>query len=144
VTRNFGIELSSGEIVILMTQDALPGNAYLIENLAAPFRDPLIAGAYARQVPRPEADLLTKRNLERWLTGSTRPEERRVDDKAHYNAMSAMDRYLLCNFDNVCSAIRRSVWERIKLVQTDFGEDIDWSKRVLEAGWKIYINPQHS
>ena len=55
--------------------------------------------------------------------------------------MLPMDRYKLCVFDNVCSAIRKSVWEAISFEKSAFGEDIQWSKRVLEAGWRIVYEP---
>lgn len=140
-TRNLGIELSSGEIIVLMTQDALPGDELLIQHLVAPFDDPHVAGSYARQLPRPDADILTRRNLNGWLTGRTNPEIRWIKDRARYLALSPMDQLLFCNFDNVCAAVRRDVWKQVPLRPSDFGEDIEWSKRALEAGWKIAYQP---
>ncbi len=143
-TRNLGIEACDGQIVVLMTQDAKPTNESLLETLARPFIDPKIAGAYARQSPRAEADVLTARNLNLWLTGRSEAEIRWIEDRNTYNKMSPLERYFFCNFDNVCSAIRRSVWKEIPFNPMSFGEDVDWSKRVLEAGWKIgYIPDAH-
>ncbi len=136
-TRNRGIEISSGDIVVLMTQDAVPANEYLIHNLVSAFEDHDVAGSYARQLPRKDADIFTKRTLNNWLTGREESEVRQIVNFAEYRSMKPIDQYLFCNFDNVCSAIRRSVWEQIPLFANDFGEDIDWSKRALEAGWKI-------
>jgi rhamnosyltransferase len=144
-TRNVGIKACDGEIVVLMTQDAIPANASLLEALARPFFiDPNVAGAYARQSPRPEADALTARNLNLWLTGRNEAEIRWIEDRNVYDKMSPLERYLFCNFDNVCSAIRRNVWQEMPFNPMNFGEDVDWSKRVLEAGWKIgYIPDAH-
>jgi rhamnosyltransferase len=141
LTRDHGIRISSGDIVILMTQDAVPGDNSLIANLIAPFDDPRVAGAYARQVPRADADIFTTRALNNWMTGRLAPEVRWIRDSEEYEALSPMGKYLFCNFDNVCSAIRRSVWEFFPFQDNDFGEDIAWSKRVLEAGWKIAYQP---
>lgn len=136
-TRNKGIEISTGEIVVLMTQDALPGDSFLIHNLVSTFNDQNVAGAYARQLPRDDADIFTKRNLNNWLTGRTDSETRKITDWNLYKRMSPITQYMFCNFDNVCSALRRSVWEDIPFPKSDFAEDIAWCKKVLEAGWKI-------
>jgi rhamnosyltransferase len=136
-TRNKGVEISSGEIVVLMTQDAVPGDSLLIHNLVIAFHDQKVAGAYARQLPREDADIFTKRNLNNWLTGRTDSETRQITDWNLYKNMNPITQYMFCNFDNVCSALRRSVWENIPFPKSDFGEDIAWCKTVLEAGWKI-------
>jgi rhamnosyltransferase len=33
------------------------------------------------------------------------------------------------------------VWKQIPFAANDFAEDLDWGKRVLEAGWKIAYEP---
>ena len=137
LTRNQGVQNSSGDAVILMTQDAVPGDEHLIANLANAFQDPDVAGAYARQVPRAEADVLTRRNLGAWLTGRSESTQQFIEISAQYDELTPMQRYLLCNFDNVCSAIRKSVWKNLPFAKSDFGEDIEWGKQVIEQGWKI-------
>ena len=141
LTRNRGIELASGEIIVLMSQDAVPGDRDLVRNFVRAFEDPKIAGAYARQVPRSDADIITKRNLGRWLTGRKAQEVRWIQDWDAYRQMSPMQRHRFYNFDDVCSAIRRDVWRSIPFRAQEFGEDIDWSQRALEAGWKIAYWP---
>jgi rhamnosyltransferase len=141
LTRNLGIELASGEIVILLSQDAVPGDEHLVRNFVNAFNDPQVAGAYARQVPREDADILTKRNLNNWLTGRIVEEIRWIKDWDAYKKLSPMKRHHFYNFDDVCSAIRKSVWRSIPFRASDFGEDIDWSQRILEAGWKIAYWP---
>jgi len=141
LTRNLGISIASGEIIIIMSQDACPGDQYLVKNFVNAFTDPQIAGAYARQVPRQDADILTKRNLNNWLTGRKTEEIRWIQDWDAYRKFTPMQKHRFYNFDNVCSAIRKSVWETIPFRANDFGEDIDWSQQVLESGWKIAYWP---
>lgn len=142
-TRNFAIGQSNGDLIILMTQDAIPADNYLLKELVQPFfDDPNVGGVYARQSPRPEADLLTKRNLNAWLTGREHSDRKKIEDRLTYDAWNPIERYLFCNFDNVCSAVRRSTWERIQFQRIPFGEDIDWSKRALESGWTIAYSPK--
>jgi rhamnosyltransferase len=52
------------------------------------------------------------------------------------------ERRELATFDNVSSCLRRSVWEEIPLEKTNFGEDIRWGKKVVEAGYKIVYEPR--
>jgi rhamnosyltransferase len=53
-----------------------------------------------------------------------------------------MKRRLLVAFDNVSSCLRRSAWEEIPFERTNFGEDLRWSKKVMEAGYKIVYEPR--
>jgi rhamnosyltransferase len=124
LTRNLGIEMSSGEIIVLLSQDAIPGDEYLVRNFVEAFDDPQVAGAYARQVPREDADVLTQRNIHTWLTGRRTGEVRWINDRTTYQTMSPTERYFFCNFVN------------------EFGEDIDWAQNILEAGWKIAYQPK--
>ena len=142
LTRNYGVEISSGEIIVLMTQDAFPGNDKLIHHLVSVFTDSDIAGVYAKQMPRPEADVLTKRNLENWLTGRNEFEVCQLKDDMLYESLSPFEKYKFCNFDNVCSAIRRSAWKDIPFTENSFGEDIEWCLRALKTGWKVAYQPE--
>ncbi|MBW8305986.1 MAG: glycosyltransferase [Thiobacillus sp.] len=140
-TRDFGIAHASCEYVILMVQDAIPRDLDLLGNILRPFEDPEVVGVYARQIPQPDADLLTKRNLNNWLTGRADREVRKMESIEWYESLSPMAKYLFCNFDNVCSAIRKVVWEKNKFGKINFGEDIDWAERVLRSGYKIAYEP---
>src|SRR5688572_10545956 len=37
LTRNLGIEMATGEVIVLMSQDAVPGDKYLVKNFVAAF-----------------------------------------------------------------------------------------------------------
>jgi hypothetical protein len=55
-TRQLGVErLDDCDIVVFLTQDALPADARAIERLVAAFDDPAVAAAYGRQLPHPGA-----------------------------------------------------------------------------------------
>ena len=141
LTRNRGIELASGEIVVLMTQDAVPADEFLIERLVGGFEDPRVGGVLRGRFRGPSMMCWWRGIYLAWIAGSAERRVSEVTDRAVYDAMSPMERYFFCVFDNVCSAVRRSAWREIPFHQSAFGEDVEWSKRALEAGWKIVYEP---
>ncbi|MBL8645363.1 MAG: hypothetical protein JNK21_15630, partial [Rhodospirillaceae bacterium] len=132
----------STDRVVLTVQDAIPANEHVLARLVACLEDASVAGAYARQIPQPDADEITKRNLNAWLTGRRQREVRKLAGLGQFDAFSPMEKYLFCNFDNVCSIIRKSVWEAEKFGSINFGEDIDWAERVLKAGHAVVYEPE--
>ena len=141
-TRDYAISQASSEYIILTVQDAIPIDKTLLETLVLALQEPKIAGAYTRQIPHLDADILTKRNLNTWLTGRTEREQRFILHDGWYESLTAMEKYLFCNFDNVCSAIKKSVWQQQPFGRSSFGEDIDWAERVLKQGYHIVYEPQ--
>ena len=139
-TRNRGIRESKGELIALLTQDAVPTGPDFLAALTRPFEDPQVAGVYGRQLPRADADVVTRRNLEAWLTGRAQPAVSRLG-KDEWCELSPMQRYERCLFDNVCSALRRSSWQEFPFRAAAFGEDIRWGREVLRHGWSIAYAP---
>jgi rhamnosyltransferase len=142
-TRNLGISLARGEYVALTVQDAVPLDerwlAAMVENLE---RDERVAGVYSRQIPRPDASLLTRAVVNGRRTASLERREQHVESQKRYSKMHPRKRRRLATFDDVSSCIRRSVWEGLPYEKTNFGEDLRWSKRVIEAGYKIVYEPR--
>ncbi|HSE83899.1 MAG TPA: glycosyltransferase [Thermodesulfobacteriota bacterium] len=142
LTRNMGIELAQGRYVVLMGQDAIPADSYWLQNILENFSDELVAGVYCRQVPKKDADVLTKRHLNNWLTGRQDQAVNFIENREAYNALEPMKKLMLCTFDDVCSCVRKSVWEKIPYTETYFAEDLEWGKKAIEAGYKIVYEPR--
>lgn len=142
-TRNFGLSLSRGRYVALIVQDAVPLDerwlATMVENLE---QDEKVAGVYSRQVPRTESSTLTRTLVNTWATASLERQEQYIRNLRQYRRMHPMKRRLLVAFDNVSSCLRRSVWEEFPFEKTNFGEDLRWGKRAIEAGYKIVYEPR--
>ena len=105
-TRNFAIERTRGDVVVLLTQDAIPADETLLANLAAPFADARVAGVFGRQIARSDCDVVRRRQLEHWLTGRLTPARVQLDG-VDLDSLSPLERYERCVFENVCSAVRR-------------------------------------
>jgi glycosyltransferase involved in cell wall biosynthesis len=142
LTRNLAVERSGGDVVVLTVQDALPNSAECLSNLIAPLRaDGGVAASFARQIPRPDAGALTKRNLERWAAASAIPRVATLSGIDEFNALTPMQRLDRCAFDNVCACIRRSVWQQYHFREVPIAEDLAWAKEVLLAGHRIAFVP---
>ncbi len=141
-TRNLGIDRCRGEFVVMIVQDAEPCDPGWLSALVAPLvSDPRLAATFARQVPRADASAVTRHYLSRWIAASPDPRRTFVESPEAFGRLSAMDRYLTCVFDNVCSCLRRSVWERIPFRRTTIAEDLEWGRDVLLAGHGIAYVP---
>jgi len=140
-TRDYGISLASNDYVVLMVQDAIPYDDFLIERLLSALSEEGVAGVYARQIPQPTADVITKRNLNLWLTGELERKVKAIEDPDRYENLPPMEKYRFCNFDNVCSAINKNIWKQEQFGRIAFGEDIDWAERVLRQKFKIVYEP---
>jgi rhamnosyltransferase len=142
-TRNLGIRESRGDICVLLVQDALPISELWLEAMVKRFEeDPLICGVTTRQIPRPDTDLVTRWEVvthNQYL--GDEPQVRSISDWNAFERLSMQERFFLCNFDNVCSAVRRSTWEMHLFRAVPFAEDLDWGVRVLEHGHKIAYEP---
>jgi rhamnosyltransferase len=141
MTRNLGIENSRGSLIVLLVQDAMPASETWLAELIAPFIDENVAGTFARQVPRPEASAITRHYHHGWVAASETPRDLAID-AAEFSHLHPMERYLRCTFDNVCSCIRRSVWQRHRFRPTSIAEDLEWAREVLLAGHRLVYAPK--
>jgi rhamnosyltransferase len=139
-TRNLGVRLAAGDPIALLTQDALPAATDFLARLMEPFEDPRVAGVYGRQIPREDCDVVTRRHLEGWLTGRLEASLAHLEGSG-LEELDPFERLELCTFDNVCSAVRRSVWEKVPFPRIAIGEDVAWGRAVIESGRAIAYQP---
>ena len=142
-TRDLGLSLAAGEYVALLVQDAVPLDdrwlAAMIEDLEA---DPLVAGVYGRQIPRPGSSPLARVLVENAPTAGHERREQHAGGPERYRALPPAKRRELALFDNVSSCLRRSVWEEIPFGHTGFGEDLRWGERAVARGYKLVYEPR--
>lgn len=132
-TRNLGARLAREQgvdILVFMTQDALPANPAWLENLVAPLKTGEAAATFARQLPRPEASL-----LEQFSRYFNYPDTSRLRSEADIPKLGVKAFF----FSNVCSAVRADAfWEVGGFPErTIMNEDMVLAAKLLRAGYKV-------
>jgi GT2 family glycosyltransferase len=144
LTRNLLAEHARGDVLIFLNEGSLPcDNGWLAPLLAVIDSDPAVAGVTSRIVPTPEADRLTRHDIELEPSGSPQGSMRRVDHWSAYEEMAVEQRRLLLNFHSVSAAVRADVMRQFpfKSVRA-IGEDLLWAREVVEAGMALVHEPE--
>ncbi len=126
-TRHMAAELLDSELILFMTQDALPKGEHLIEYLADAFDEEQVCAAYARQIPRPDCS-----ELERFARSFNYPQESRVKTAEDLPQLGV--KTFFCS--NVCAMYRRSAYEEYGGFErhTIFNEDMIFAGKLIYAG----------
>ena len=130
-TRCRGARLSDSDIMVFMTQDAVPADRNLIGNLIRPLQEnSKVGAAYARQLAREDCAYLEKytRRFNYPETSSIKWEK----DTGIYGIKT-----YFCS--NVCAAYRRGVYLELGGFPHPaiFNEDLIFAAGAIQNGWKI-------
>ncbi|MEO2092731.1 MAG: glycosyltransferase [bacterium] len=141
-TRNLLAAQSKGDLLVFLTQDAIVMGSDWLAQLVKNFNDDKVGAAYCRNLPRPDAELLTRvfsQTDPGYLAGRR---ETSIEDHEAYGELDPGEKRLLYNFNDVASAVRRELWERHPFPRTAFGEDILMARALLEAGYTVVYDDQ--
>lgn len=129
-TRNQGISYSDAEYILLMTQDAVPENEFLVESLLKGFDNPKVAVAYGRQLPREDC-----REAEKFTRSFNYPAESKVKSKADIETMGI--KAFFCS--NVCAMYKREFFDLLGgfTKKTIFNEDMIFAGNAIKADYMI-------
>ena len=143
-TRDLGISKTSGQVVVLLTQDAVPADEHWLSNLIKTYENPRVGAAYCRQIPRDNCNPLIKKRILEWTAGRSEAVEQRLDGNpaTAFEALDPMQRLQTCAYDNVAGSVRRSTWDQIPFGYRRFGEDVAFGKRLVLAGQSIMYEPR--
>lgn len=141
-TRNDALSHANGDYAVLLVQDAVPASTAWLTTLVQPLVDDhSIAGTFARQVPHARASRVTAHYLAQWVAAQPAARTAGPLTPEVFDQMSPSDRHVACAFDNVCSCIRLSVWNDHRFPATPIGEDLEWARDVLLAGYRLSYVP---
>ncbi len=140
LTRNKAIAEARGAAVALLVQDATPHAGWL-EPLVKAALQPGVAGAYSRQVPRPDCPPFIRERLSRWSATGDAPQVKKISGRDELLALSMQERIRRLSFDNVSSCVDKRVWERFPFPRRRFGEDSAWAKEVMLHGYAVVYEP---
>lgn len=129
-TRDRGVRMSTADLVVCMTQDAMPADETLIEELVKPFDDPEVWAAYARQLPSEDC-----REVEKYTRSFNYPEQSMVKTKEDLDRLGI--KTFFCS--NVCAAWRREKYLELGgfVKHTIFNEDMILAGTMIKQGGKI-------
>ena len=129
-TRREAVKKSEADIFICMTDDAMPKNTRLIENLIAPILEDKADFSYARQLPRENAGV-----IEGFTRNFNYPKESRIKSIGDLNAMGIKTYF----FSNVCAAYTREIYDKLGgfVDYTLFNEDMLFAAKAIQGGYRI-------
>ncbi|RMH62056.1 MAG: glycosyltransferase [Zetaproteobacteria bacterium] len=121
---NLAIEQARGGLIVFLNSDAVPLGPHTLARLLAAFDDPEVVGAFARQLPRPEA--------ESWV---------RRDYALSFPASGEAPPWMGLSLP--LAAIRKDTWRRHPFYTDAWGsEDTEWGIWAKRQGLKIRYVPQ--
>ncbi len=129
-TRNMGISYSDAEYILLMTQDAVPKDSHLVEELYKSFENEKVAVAYARQLPKADC-----KKAECFTRSFNYPDTSKVKN---YDDMETMGiKAFFCS--NVCAMYKRHIYDKMGgfTKKTIFNEDMIFAGNALKQGYSI-------
>jgi len=136
-TRDLAIGRSTGGVIVMLTQDAIPADDEWLPRLLESYSEPTVGAAYCRQLPREDCNPFIARRLREWSAGRDEPLVQDPATQLEFEQLAPMERLQRCAFDNVASSVRRSTWERHPFGHRRFGEDVAFGKRVILGGGSI-------
>ncbi len=141
-TRRLGAELAKGELVVFLTQDATPVNSRWLENITRDFKDPEVVGVCGRVLPRSDACLLKKIEVNNDLSGRKEKITSQIRDKEAFKQLSFYEKRLNYYFFNdVSSCVRKSYLLSKPPIDVVFAEDVEFAKMALNDKKKIVFEP---
>jgi rhamnosyltransferase len=134
-TRNLAVTKATGDIIIFLTQDAIPADRYFLEKLIKPLNNPGIAATYGRQIPRTDA-----KPTEKFSRAFNYPDTPILKDRKSISELGIKTFF----FSNVCSAIRKREFEELGgfTERVIMNEDMLFAGKLIRNGYKIAYVPE--
>ena len=129
-TRDFALRKSTGEVVVFLTQDAVPANASFLEKLIRPLSEDKVAVSTGRQLPRMDSS-----EMEKLVRAFNYPDESHIRSKEDIARLGI--KTFFCS--DVCAAYRRDIYLELGGFEypVKTNEDMFFAAKVINAGYRI-------
>ena len=129
-TRNRCVQQSDADFFVMMTDDAVPADEHLVEELLEQLRRDGVAVAYARQLAGKDSS-----EAEKYTRNFNYPDRSQVKTKADLPRLGI--KTFFCS--NVCAAYNRKIFDELGgfIKHTIFNEDMIYAAKAVEAGYGI-------
>ena len=130
-TRQWGIDqCPEADIYVFLTQDAIPADAYAIENLVAAFDDEQVGCAYGRQLPHEGAGVFGR--IARAFNYPPESHIYGLEDRKQHGIKTAF-------ISNSFAAYRKEAMHSVGGFPKDtiLSEDMYVAAKMLLAGWRV-------
>ncbi|KJR43551.1 glycosyl transferase family protein [Candidatus Magnetoovum chiemensis] len=133
-TRNKAAEAAKGDVLIFMTQDAMPLDTYMLENLTSALKEREIAASFAKQTVDSNA-----MPVEKFARYFNYPDEYMVKAKEDIQRLGIKTFF----FSNVCCAIKKDLFFRHGgFISTILNEDMTLAAKLILSGYKTAYQPK--
>ena len=133
-TRNRGVRLSDAEIFVMMTQDAVLADEFVLEELINGLNQENVAVSYARQLADDSCS-----EVEKFTRSFNYPDEKIIKTENDIERMGI--KTFFCS--NVCAAYKRDIFDSLGgfVKHTIFNEDMIFAAGAVRAGYGIAYCP---
>lgn len=134
-TRNLGVKFSEAEIFVMMTDDAMPADEHMIEELLKGLEQSNVAVSYGRQLAYE-----TSSEVEKFTRNFNYPNQARIKTKKDIDTLGI--KTFFCS--NVCAAYKREIFDSLGgfIKHTIFNEDMIFAAGAVKAGYGIAYVPE--
>jgi ubiquinone/menaquinone biosynthesis C-methylase UbiE/GT2 family glycosyltransferase/archaellum component FlaC len=139
-TRNLAAQNSQGEVILFMTQDAIPASEDLLHELAGTLlADDVLAGVSPRQIPKSNADIYACWEVVNHYRYISQAPRARPGHPADLAGIRSDELRRLATLDNVCAMVRRNVWDQVRFRPMGFAEDLQFGVDCLGLGYRTAL-----
>ncbi len=129
-TRRRAVKKSEADVFVMMTQDAIPADEYMLERLIEPLSKEDVAVSYARQLAKEDAG-----EIEKYTRQFNYPAVSVIKGRDDIATMGI--KTFFCS--DVCAAYKREVYDRVGgfTKRAIFNEDMIYAANAVKAGYKV-------